>query len=127
MAGPRVFTSFAIEDRGLRDLFVGQSRNAGTPFELTDFSVKEPWSSSWKTNCRVRIKSCRAVVGILTSHTPAADGQLWELKCAYEELVPTLLIYGNQSASLVNYPEPIRGKRIHYWSWTTIGQFIRSI
>ncbi len=54
----RIFSSFAIEDRNLRDFLVGQARNERAPFEFTDMSVKEPWSSSWKTNCRTRIKGC---------------------------------------------------------------------
>lgn len=55
----RVFISFAIEDKTLRDFLVGQKRNARTPIEFTDYSVKEAWSSSWKTNCRQRINGCR--------------------------------------------------------------------
>ena len=127
MAGPRVFTSFAIEDRTLRDLFVGQARNSRTNFELTDFSVKEPWKTSWKTQCRTRIKSCHGVIGIITSNSPAADGQLWELKCAYEELIPTMLIYGNEAAKTIIYPAPISGKRINLWNWTNIERFIEGL
>lgn len=127
MTGPRVFTSFAIEDQNLRDLFVGQARNSQTKFTLTDFSVKEPWSSSWKTNCRTRIKSCRGVVGIITQNSKKADGQLWELKCAYDEKIPTLLIYGNEAAKTVAYPDPIKGRRINLWNWTNIEKFIEGL
>ena len=76
----RVFISFAIEDKVLRGFLVGQKNNARTAIEFTDYSVKEPWDSSWKTNCRARIKGCRAVIGIITPNTQKADGQLWELK-----------------------------------------------
>ncbi|PHR18659.1 MAG: hypothetical protein COA41_09650 [Sphingopyxis sp.] len=127
MAGPRIFTSFAIEDISLRDLFIGQSRNSRTNFELTDYAVKKPWENSWKTQCRTRIKSCRGVVGIVTPNSRAADGQLWELKCAYEELVPTMLIYGNEAAKTVTYPAPISGRRINLWNWTNIEKFIEGL
>jgi hypothetical protein len=36
----RIFISFAIEDRSLRDLLVGQAKNADSPFEFVDMSVK---------------------------------------------------------------------------------------
>jgi len=54
----RIFTSFAIEDEKLRDLFIGQARNEKVPYELVDMSVKQPWSSEWKTKCRTKIKGC---------------------------------------------------------------------
>lgn len=51
----RIFTSFAIEDVRIRDLFVGQARHERVPYELVDMSVKEPWSSEWKIRCRTRV------------------------------------------------------------------------
>lgn len=122
----RLFISFAIEDRALRDLLKGQSLNTSTPFSFTDMSVKEPWDSAWKTNCRSRIKGCDGVIGIITSNTPKADGQLWELKCAYEENVPVLLIYGDDSRPAYT-PSVISDKRIFAWSWDTIANFIDRI
>ena len=72
----RIFTSFELEDEHLRDLLVGQKKNSQTPFDFVDMSVKEPWSSSWKTNCRTRIKGCDGMIAILTHNTRNADGQL---------------------------------------------------
>ena len=57
----RIFISFAKEDIRLRDLLVGQSRNDNCPFEFIDMSVKQPWDSAWKTNCRTKIKGCDGV------------------------------------------------------------------
>lgn len=57
----RIFISFAIEDANLRDLLVGQGKNEKTPFSFIDMSVKEPWDSAWKTNCRTKIKGCDGV------------------------------------------------------------------
>lgn len=123
----RVFTSFAIEDVRLRDLLVGQARNAKTPFSLVDMSVKEPWSSAWKTNCRTKIKGCEGVIGIITNATPRADGQIWELKCAAEEGVPVLLIYGYSDQRPLSLPEPVRGKRIYTWTWDNVAAFLNRL
>lgn len=122
----RVFISFAIEDRVLRDFLVGQKKNSTNVIEFTDYSVKEPWSSQWKTNCRARIKGCAGMIGIVTKNTPNADGQLWELKCAIDEGVPLLLIHGHSDAAkrLVKLPAPITGKRVNNWTEANIVSFL---
>lgn len=122
----RIFTSFAIEDANLRDFLRGQARNERSPFEFTDMSVKQAWDSAWKTNCRTRIRGCDGVIGLITNNTPRADGQLWELRCAYEEGVPVLLIDGNRTAP-ANLPDPIRGKSIYAWSWANISAFLGAL
>ena len=86
-------------------------------------SVKEPWSSEWKTNCRTKIKGCDGVIGIITNNTRKADGQIWELKCAYEEGLPVLLIYGytDQRPTL---PIEISGRQVYGWTWENISSFL---
>jgi hypothetical protein len=124
---PRAFISFAIEDSNLRDFLVGQARNSKTPFEFQDFSVKAAWDSSWKTNCRTKIRGCDAVIGLITKNTIKADGQIWELQCAYEEGVPTLLIYGNSNDRPAYIPQVVQNKRILDWTWNNIGNFLAGI
>lgn len=119
----RIFTSFAIEDANLRTMLVGQGRNKKTPFEFVDMSVKEPWDSAWKTNCRTKIKGCDGVIGIITNNTVKATGQLWELQCAYDEGIPVLLIYGNDDRPS-NLPDPAKGRRINPWTWDNISAFL---
>ena len=84
----RIFISFAIEDEHLRDFLKGQAKNENSPFEFVDMSVKKPWDSQWKTNCRTRIKGCDGVISIVTKNTKNADGQIWEMKCAKDENIP---------------------------------------
>jgi len=122
----RVFISFAIEDTNLRDFLVGQGRNEKTPFSFTDMSVKQPWDSAWKTQCRTRIRGCDGVIGLITSNTSSADGQLWELSCAYEENIPVFLMYGDASRPSVT-PSVISGRRIHIWSWSNISSFLEHL
>lgn len=122
----RVFTSFAIEDANLRDLLVGQGRNQSTPFAFVDMSAKEAWDEKWKTNCRTKIRGCDGVIGIITHKTRNADGQLWELKCAYEEGIPVFLMYGNGDRPAY-LPEPINGRRIQLWTWDNIAAFLKTL
>ena len=69
----RIFISFAVEDKVLRDFLVGQARNDNSPFEFYDMSVKTPWDHAWKTNCRTKIKGCDGVIAIITSNTKNAN------------------------------------------------------
>ena len=127
MAKKRIFVSFAMEDRSLRDLFTGQRLHAGTPFEFADFSVKQPWDQNWKTSCRTKIKGCDGVIALITNNTPNALGQLWEIKCAYEELIPVLLLYGYQNQRLPSVPLEIEGKMINTWTWERVETFINKV
>lgn len=122
----RIFTSFAIEDERMRDLFVGQARKENVPYELVDMSVKEPWSDSWKTRCRSRIKGCDGVVVLITEHLKQADGAIWEIKCAKEEGIPLIGVYiGSAAAS--NAPAELNGVQKISWTWPGIANFVNGL
>ena len=73
MTTKRIFISFASEDRYYRDLLKGQSLNTKSTFTYIDLSAKQAWDSSWKTNCRARIKGCDGVIALISKHTRNAD------------------------------------------------------
>ncbi len=120
----RIFISFAIEDENLRDLLKGQARNQNSPFEFVDMSVKEPWDSKWKTNCRIRIKGCDGVISIITKNTKNANGQIWEMKCAKEEGIPIIGIYGNNDHSGISVPYECGYIKLMDWTWSNILSWI---
>lgn len=120
----RIFISFAIEDENLRDLLKGQARNQNSPFEFVDMSVKEPWDSKWKTNCRIRIKGCDGVISIITKNTKNANGQIWEMKCAKEEGIPIIGIYGNNDHSGISIPDECGYIKLVDWTWSNISSWI---
>lgn len=123
----RIFISFAIEDKNLRDLLKGQSRNTNTPFEFVDMSVKQPWDSQWKTRCRTRIKGCDGVISIITQHTRNADGQIWEMKCAKQENIPVIGIYGNDYHPGISIPNECGHIRLMDWTWPNISNWISKL
>ena len=89
MAKKRTFISFDYDhDLDLKNLLVGQSKNPDSPFEIADFSIKEPLSGDWKQKARTRIKGCDVVVVICGEHTDRAAGVSAELAIAQEERVP---------------------------------------
>ena len=125
----RIFISFAMEDRVLRDFLVGQKLNSRSSISFTDYSVKEPWSSKWKTNCRSRIKLCNGMIGIITRNTPGAAGQIWELDCAINLGTPLLLIHGHRDSSkrLKRLPSVISGRTVHPWTESNLVRFLDNL
>lgn len=123
----RIFISFAVEDSSLRDLLVGQSRLDKCPFEFVDMSVKQPWDSSWKTKCRTKIKGCDGMIAIVTKNTKNADGQLWEIKCSKEEMIPCLGIYGYSNEKIASLPVELLNINIKNWTWDIIKNWINTL
>jgi len=127
MSKKRIFISFAVEDKNIRDLLVGQSRNDSTPFEFIDMSVKEPWDNAWKTKCRERIKGCHGVIALVTKNTIKGEGAHWEIKCAQEEKVPVMAMYASNDDKGCNLPVELKSTRIHDWSWPNIEKFVSGL
>lgn len=125
MATPRIFVSFAIEDESTKILFTGQAKHDKVPYEFTDMSVKKPWDSQWKTNCRSRIKGCDGVIVLITKHLKNADGALWEINCAIEEQIPIIGVY-MKDASLSDVPIDLNGVKKINWTWDEIASFVNS-
>ncbi len=122
----RLFISFAAEDVRSRDFLTAQSKLPACPFEFTDMSVKTPWDSAWKTNCRTKIRGCNGVIALLSKKTWNADGARWEIQCARDEGIPVLgvHIYKDDKGAV---PPELAGCRVIEWSWPGIHQFIRSL
>ena len=54
----RVFISFDFDhDEDLKNALVGQAKYPNSPFEIADWSVKEPFTGNWKAKVQDRIKT----------------------------------------------------------------------
>lgn len=122
MANKRIFIAFAIEDKTYRDFLVSQANLDKSPFEFVDMSVKEPWDTKWKTNCRARIKGCDGVVALISKNTAKSDGELWEIQCAYDEKIPVMLMWIDDNRP--SLPSLLKDKLINVWSWDNLKKFI---
>src|SRR4051812_32269626 len=110
-----VFIAFAKEDEGTRNLFTGQRVHPQTPFEFTDMSVKQPYETQWRDRVRTRIKRSDGVIALISSSTPTATGQLWEIKCAAEERRPMVGIWIEDGYR--TKPAEMGGAPCKVWSW----------
>lgn len=119
-----VFIAFAKEDEGIRNLFTGQRVHPDTPFEFTDMSVKDPYSSEWKERVRTRIRRSDGVIALISSNTPRATGQLWEIKCAVEGK-PLRGIW-IEDGYRTKPPEMGTASCVN-WTWDNVAAFIDSL
>ena len=120
-----VFIAFAKEDESTRNLFTGQRVHPKTPFQFTDMSVKEPYSSEWKDRVRARIRRSDGVIALISSHTPKASGERWEITCTVEEKKQLLGIW-IEDGYRVKPPE-MGSAPCKAWTWSNVGDFIDSL
>lgn len=121
MAGPRTFVSFDYDhDEMLRMYLVGQSRNERTPFELTDWSVKEPMSGDWKEKVRERIRKVDKVLVICGEHTDTAAGVSAEVRIAREEGKPLYFLRGHPNKNCKFPKAALPGDRMIPWTWDAL-------
>lgn len=80
VAGPRAFISFEMEDRWARDFLVQQAKDKNNEIQFTDYSVQNPWDTSWKTQCALRIQRTRGTIVLVGPTTYASEAVLWEIQ-----------------------------------------------
>jgi hypothetical protein len=125
MAKPRVFTSFDYDhDEDLKILLYGQANNPDSPFEMADWSVKEPMTGDWKAKVRTRIKSVHQVIVICGEHTDTATGVSAELKIAQEEGKPYFLLWGRTTKTCVKPKAALASDKIYNWTWPNLKALI---
>ena len=121
----RAFISFDYDhDLDLKTMLVGQAKNPDTPFNISDFSIKEAISSNWKDKARTRIKGCDIVIVICGEYTHTASGVSAELEIAQEERIPYFLLWGRSDK---NCTKPVKAKSsdtIYKWTWDNLKALI---
>ena len=122
----RIFTSFDYDhDESLRYLLVGQSRNDDSPFEICDWSVKEPFTGDWKKKVRERIRKCEQMIVICGENTDTATGVSAELEIAQDESLPYFLLWGYAGKTCLKPKAAKQGDKIYKWSWDNLQNLIK--
>ncbi len=80
LATPRAFLSFQMEDRWARDFLIQHAHSKNNDIEFIDYSVHEPFSEKWKTNCRERIAQTKGTIVLVGSNTWQSEAVLWEIE-----------------------------------------------
>lgn len=126
MAGQRVFTSFDFDhDEDLRNLLVGQSKNPDSPFEMSDWSLKEPLKGDWKDKIRERIRRIDQVIVLCGEYTHTASGVSVELTIAREEKKPYFLLWGRKDKTCTKPTAAAATDSIYSWTWDNLKALLK--
>ena len=122
----RVFTAFDYDhDEFLRTALVGQSKNEDSPFEICDYSVKEPFTGDWKKKARERIRKCQQMIVLCGQHTHEATGVSAELEIAQEEKLPYFLLAGYSDKTCYKPKAAKSGDKMYNWTWDNLKKLVK--
>ncbi|APG29105.1 hypothetical protein A7E78_11030 [Syntrophotalea acetylenivorans] len=121
MAKSKVFISFDYDnDSDLKTLLIGQSKNEDTPFEISDWSVKEHIQGDWKEKVRAKLRRVDQVAVICGEHTHTATGVSAEVKLAQEEGVPYFLLKGRANNTCTKPKAAKTSDKLYKWTWDNL-------
>ncbi|MDE0266838.1 MAG: TIR domain-containing protein [Thaumarchaeota archaeon] len=121
----RAFISFDFDnDEALRTLLVGQSKNPDSPFEIADWSVKEPFPRNWEEKVRDRIRRTDLTIVICGEHTRIANGVATELTITREERKPYFLLAGHSDRTCEKPRTALPSDSMYPWTWPNLKSLI---
>lgn len=120
----RVYISFDYDhDLDLKNLLVGQAKNPDSPFEIADWSIKDP-SADWKQRARERIRRVAQVVVICGEHTDVATGVSEEIRIARSESKPYFLLHGRAGKTCLKPAAALEDDKMYEWTWENLKKLI---
>jgi hypothetical protein len=118
MSKKKVFISFDFDNNlDLKNLLVGQAKLPDSPFEISDWSLKEAGpEKDWEEKAREKIKRSDIVIVIAGTYTYRASGVKKEIKMAREESVKIVQIKPQGTN-----PERVQDAGVLYeWTWDNL-------
>ena len=123
---PRVFISFDFDhDDDLRYALVGQARYKNSPFQISNWSVKEAFTGNWKQKVRDRIAMTSLTVVICGHNTHTAAGVSEELKITRELEKPYFLLWGRAHGTCMKPRAALPQDKIYAWNWNNLQHLLQ--
>jgi hypothetical protein len=124
MAKKKVFISFDFDnDKTLKEFLIGQSKLADSPFEVSDYSLKEAApEQDWINKATAAIKRSDVFIVMLGKKTKTAPGVLKEVKVANELNKTKFQIIGYTDGS-EDWAVP-DGGRTYKWNWDNLKKLL---
>jgi hypothetical protein len=121
----RAFISFDFDhDEDLRNLLVGQSKHPDTPFEISDWSLREPFAGDWQSKVRQRIRPTDLTIVVCGFYTHTAEGVATELALTRLENKPYFLIAGRASGICTKPTNALASDKLYNWTWDNLKALI---
>lgn len=129
MANPRCFISFDFDHNETeKHLFVGQSKNSKTPFDIEDWSSKSSLpQNQWEVKIKEKITKCNILLVLVGKFMASATGVSKEIKFAKELDVPVFGVYVGGADSSSNLPDGLQRNRTINWNWDDIASAIKQL
>jgi len=126
MANPRAFISFDFDHNETeKNLFVGQSKNSKTPFNIEDWSSKSSLpQSEWEKIIKDKINKCNMLIVLSGKTMASATGVSKEITMAKNQNVPVFGIYVDGANTSSNLPSGLARNRTISWNWDSIANAI---
>lgn len=120
----KVFVSFDFDnDKTLRDFLIGQAKNADSPFEVSDYSLKEEApEADWLKRAQTAIARSDVFIIMLGSKTRYASGVKKEVAIAKGVEKTRFQIIGYKDGS--SDWAVTDGGRTYAWSWDNLKQLL---
>jgi hypothetical protein len=124
MSKVKCFVSFDYDhDVTLKEFLIGQSKNEDSPFEISDWSIKEA-SFNWKEEARTRIRKSDLTIVICGKHTDTATGVATELSITQEEEKDYFLLAGYSDGGNKKPTTAKASDTIYKWTWDNLKKLI---
>ena len=124
MAKKKVFIAFDFDnDKTIKDFIIGQAKKTDSPFEVSDFSLKEESPKrKWLGRARRAISRSDVFIVMLGPKTNKAPGVLKEVKIANELGTTKFQIIGYKEGS-ETWRVPDAG-RVYRWNWKNLKKLL---
>jgi hypothetical protein len=120
----KIFVSFDFDnDKTLKDFIIGQAKLPDSPFEVSDYSLKEEApEKTWEEKARAAIARSDKFIVMLGSKTTDAPGVLKEVAIAQGLDKPRFQIIGYKTGS-EDWAVPGAG-RTYRWDWENLKKLL---
>jgi MTH538 TIR-like domain (DUF1863) len=119
----KVFVSYDYDqDKGLKDLLIGQTHNPQCPFEVMDGSLKEAAREpGWEEKAVSRMQKADLVIVLVGAATHKAPGVLKEVRLARKLQKKVVQLIGHKDA---HHPRVKEGGILYRWTWKNLEKIL---
>jgi hypothetical protein len=124
VAKKKVFVSFDFDnDKTLKEFIIGQAKNADSPFEVSDHSLKEAQpEKDWLAKATAAIKRADVFIVMLGPKTKSAPGVKKEVGVAKGLAKTRFQLIGYTDGSS-DWAVP-DGGRVYAWNWENLKKLL---